>query len=109
MTATAATLPAWTAERMPRLDGTTIIVTGANSGIGLEAVRAFARQGAHVVIAVRDKERGWDAAATVQGSGRAGASPIMPKPMKVSRHSGDGVDVAGVVELRIVRYAWRLA
>ena len=68
MTATTAVQPGWTAERMPRLDGTTIIVTGANSGIGLEAVRAFARHGAHVVLAVRDEERGRDAAANVEGS-----------------------------------------
>jgi NAD(P)-dependent dehydrogenase (short-subunit alcohol dehydrogenase family) len=68
MTATTADRPAWTAERMPRLDGTTIIVTGGNSGIGLEAVRAFARHGAHVVLAVRDEERGRDAAANVEGS-----------------------------------------
>ncbi|WP_022894370.1 oxidoreductase [Agromyces subbeticus] len=69
MTTTAATAqPAWTAERMPRLDGSTVIVTGANSGIGLEAVRAFARQGAHVVLAVRDEQRGRDAAANVEGS-----------------------------------------
>jgi NAD(P)-dependent dehydrogenase (short-subunit alcohol dehydrogenase family) len=68
MTAATAVRPDWTAERMPRLDGTTIIVTGANSGIGLEAVRAFARHGAHVVLAVRDEQRGRDAAANVEGS-----------------------------------------
>jgi NAD(P)-dependent dehydrogenase (short-subunit alcohol dehydrogenase family) len=68
MTAATAARPGWTAERMPRLDGATIIVTGANSGIGLEAARAFARNGAHVVFAVRDEERGRDAAANVEGS-----------------------------------------
>ncbi len=58
----------WTVERMPDLTGTTIIVTGGNSGIGLEAVRSFALHGAHVVLAVRDEHRGSDAAATVEGS-----------------------------------------
>lgn len=62
------TAESWTVERMPDLTGTTIIVTGANSGIGLEAVRSFAINGAHVVLAVRDERRGSDAAATVEGS-----------------------------------------
>jgi NAD(P)-dependent dehydrogenase (short-subunit alcohol dehydrogenase family) len=59
---------AWTTDRMPSLAGKTIIVTGANSGIGLEASRVFAAKGAHVVFAVRDEQRGRDAAATVAGS-----------------------------------------
>lgn len=58
----------WTAERMPNLSGETVIVTGANSGIGLEAARAFATHGAHVVLAVRDVAKGRDAAARIDGS-----------------------------------------
>ncbi|WP_214467513.1 oxidoreductase [Microbacterium flavescens] len=58
----------WTTERMPRLQGATIVVTGANSGIGLEAARVFAAKGAHVVFAVRDVKKGRDAAAAVYGS-----------------------------------------
>jgi NAD(P)-dependent dehydrogenase (short-subunit alcohol dehydrogenase family) len=58
----------WTTERMPRLQGATIVVTGANSGIGLEAARVFAAKGAHVVFAVRDVKKGRDAAAAVDGS-----------------------------------------
>ena len=61
-------VPAWTVEQMPSLTGRNVIVTGANSGIGLEAARAFAAKGAHVVFAVRDETRGRDAAATVTGS-----------------------------------------
>jgi NAD(P)-dependent dehydrogenase (short-subunit alcohol dehydrogenase family) len=68
MTAHTATDPVWTVEQIPDLSGTTIIVTGGNSGIGLEAVRSFALNGAHVVLAVRDERRGSDAAATVEGS-----------------------------------------
>ena len=47
----------------------TIVVTGANSGIGLEAARALVGRGAHVVLAVRDPARGELAAAGLMGSG----------------------------------------
>ena len=44
----------WTAKDIPDQSGRTVLVTGANSGIGLEACRAFARAGARVILACRD-------------------------------------------------------
>ncbi|HWG22995.1 oxidoreductase [Actinospica sp.] len=58
----------WTANDLPDLTGRTVIVTGANSGIGLATCRALAGVGAHVVLAVRDLDRGRAAAVTVPGS-----------------------------------------
>ena len=44
----------WTTEDIPDLSGKVFIVTGANSGIGYEAAREFARKGARTILACRD-------------------------------------------------------
>jgi NAD(P)-dependent dehydrogenase (short-subunit alcohol dehydrogenase family) len=49
------------------MTGRSVIVTGANSGIGRAAAGALAAAGARVVLAVRDTNKGQDAAATMQG------------------------------------------
>ncbi len=57
----------WTATDLPSQSDRTIVVTGANSGIGLVAARELAGAGARVVMAVRDTAKGASAAGTIAG------------------------------------------
>lgn len=56
----------WTADDVPDLSGSTFVVTGANTGLGLEATRVLTSRGAEVVMACRSVERGEDAAEEVR-------------------------------------------
>lgn len=58
----------WGPTQAPRMDGKTVVVTGANSGIGLETVRHLARLGAHVLMACRNAEKADDARSDILGS-----------------------------------------
>jgi NAD(P)-dependent dehydrogenase (short-subunit alcohol dehydrogenase family) len=57
----------WTAADIPDQSGRVIVVTGANSGLGLVTARELARAGATVVMAVRDTAKGEQAAASISG------------------------------------------
>lgn len=48
----------WTTNNIPDLTGKVIIVTGGNSGLGYESVKAFAEKGAEVILTSRDLEKG---------------------------------------------------
>lgn len=56
----------WTPDQIPDLSGKTILITGANSGIGFQAARLLAARHARVIIACRDPGRGQQAITTLR-------------------------------------------
>jgi NAD(P)-dependent dehydrogenase (short-subunit alcohol dehydrogenase family) len=83
---------AWSVAQIPDLTGRTAVVTGGNSGIGLEAARMLAEHGASVTLAVRDEERGRAAAA------------IINRPVEVAR-----LDLADLASVRAFAGTWAAA
>ncbi|MFO0693904.1 MAG: oxidoreductase [Polyangiales bacterium] len=60
------------------LKGRIAVVTGANSGLGLETAREFARMGAHVVMACRSAEKAEAARRDILSTGASGTAEIVP-------------------------------
>jgi NAD(P)-dependent dehydrogenase (short-subunit alcohol dehydrogenase family) len=57
----------WSTTNISDLSGRTVIITGANSGIGAAAAHALGAARARVVLAVRDTAKGQAAAASMPG------------------------------------------
>jgi NAD(P)-dependent dehydrogenase (short-subunit alcohol dehydrogenase family) len=55
----------WTTTDIPDQTGRVAVITGANTGLGYETAAALAAKGAHVVLAVRNLDKGKDAAALI--------------------------------------------
>jgi NAD(P)-dependent dehydrogenase (short-subunit alcohol dehydrogenase family) len=86
----------WTAADIPDQSGKVIVVTGANSGLGLSTARELARAGAEVVLAVRNVEKGEQAKAEIGGNSRLeqlDLADLANVRAFAERFSGDPVDV----------------
>jgi NAD(P)-dependent dehydrogenase (short-subunit alcohol dehydrogenase family) len=67
----------WTTANIPDLTGKVIIVSGGNSGLGYESVKAFADKGAEVILASRSVEKGETAKAEIQKGNPTGKIEVM--------------------------------
>lgn len=56
----------WTADEIPSQQGKTILITGANSGLGLEATKVLSSKGAYIIMAARNLESGNEAIAKIK-------------------------------------------
>jgi NAD(P)-dependent dehydrogenase (short-subunit alcohol dehydrogenase family) len=85
----------WTAADLPSFSGRTVIVTGANSGLGLITARELARVGAKTILAVRNTTKGEQAAATMTGDVEVRKLDL--QDLSSVRAFADGVDGADVL------------
>ena len=65
-----------------RMDGKTVLITGANTGIGKETAIDLARRGARVIMACRDMKRGEDALNDV--AEKTGSSKLVLKQLDLA-------------------------
>lgn len=70
-----------------RFKGKRVLVTGAGSGLGLALARAYAVEGAHVILAGRNVDRLAEAVAAVTGDGGSGEAVVLDVADKASVRS----------------------
>jgi NAD(P)-dependent dehydrogenase (short-subunit alcohol dehydrogenase family) len=85
----------WTAADLPDFTGRTVIVTGANSGLGEVTARELARVGAKVILAVRNTAKGDTAAAGMTGDVEVRKLDL--QDLASVREFADGVDGVDVL------------
>jgi NAD(P)-dependent dehydrogenase (short-subunit alcohol dehydrogenase family) len=86
---------AWTAADLPSFAGRTVVVTGANSGLGEVTARELARVGAKVILACRNTDKG-DAAASGM-TGDVEVRKLDLQDLASVRAFADGVNVVDVL------------
>ncbi|OBK54626.1 oxidoreductase [Mycobacterium gordonae] len=85
----------WTAADLPSFAGRTVIVTGANSGLGEVTARELAGRGATIIMAVRNTAKGEKAAANIRGLVEVRALDL--QDLSSVRQFADGVDGADIL------------
>ena len=90
----------WTTGDIPDLDGRTAIVTGSNTGIGLQTAAALADNGATVVLACRDLARAENARSTILTGRPAGSVELLRLDLS---HQGQIAEAAAEATERFER------
>ncbi len=85
----------WIAADLPAFTDRTVIITGANSGLGAVTARELARAGAEVILAVRNTGKG--EAAAQQMSGDVEVRQLDLQDLASVRQFADGVDRVDVL------------
>ncbi|CEL63229.1 putative oxidoreductase C736,13 OS=Schizosaccharomyces pombe (strain 972 / ATCC 24843) GN=SPCC736.13 PE=3 SV=1 [Rhizoctonia solani AG-1 IB] len=67
--------PRWSVNDIPDLSGQVVMVTGGNSGMGLELCKALLNKGAKVYMTARDREKA-DKAIEILKTETSGRSPV---------------------------------
>lgn len=86
---------------VPRQDGRRFVVTGANSGVGLETARALAGAGADVVLGCRNPDKGAAAAADIVAGGVDGTVTVGVLDVSDLSSVRAFVDRAGAVDVLV--------
>jgi NAD(P)-dependent dehydrogenase (short-subunit alcohol dehydrogenase family) len=88
-------MPDWTAADLPSFAGRTVVVTGANSGLGEVTARDLARVGAKVILAVRSTAKG--EAVARQMTGDVEVRRLDLEDLSSVQRFADGVDKVDVL------------
>jgi protochlorophyllide reductase len=89
----------WTEADIPDQTGRTMVITGANSGLGLRCSEVLSRKGARVLMACRSPERGAKALEQVGGKAElveldlADLASVRAAAADIRERTGDAVDV----------------
>jgi NAD(P)-dependent dehydrogenase (short-subunit alcohol dehydrogenase family) len=87
----------WTAADLPSFAGRTVIVTGANSGLGAVTARELAGKGANIIMAVRNTSKGEAAAQQITGPKVVEVRRLDLQDLSSVRQFADGVDKVDVL------------
>jgi NAD(P)-dependent dehydrogenase (short-subunit alcohol dehydrogenase family) len=87
----------WTAADLPPFTGRTVIITGANSGLGAVTARELARKGAKIIMAVRNTGKGESVAQRMTGPGHVEVRQLDLQDLSSVRRFADGIDRADIL------------